>query len=121
MPKNSMTNRDLRVRRRDGESGWTTSGFVEHLWKNAVDVKLAILPGVAHGYVYGLGLDVSLSPIGKWVYPPSGPAPEHGRMGSDAAMVCIKRIPGYDLPYRPFHEPTPYEYYDPDAPRTEGL
>jgi hypothetical protein len=99
----------------------TTRGFVEHLWKNAVDVKLAILPGVAHGYVYGLGLDVSLSPIGKWVYPPSGPAPEHGRMGSDAAMVCIKRIPGYDLPYRPFHEPTPYEYYDPDAPRTEGL
>jgi hypothetical protein len=46
---------------------------------------------------------------------------KHGQMGFDAAMVCIKRIPGYDLPYRPFHEPTPYEYYDPDAPRTEGL
>ena len=95
-------------------------GFVKHLRENAVDVKLAILPGVAHGYIYGLGLDVSLSPIGKWVYPPSGPAPEHGQMGFDAAMACIKRIPGYDLPYRPFYEPTPYEYYDLDAPRTEG-
>ena len=61
------------------------------------------------------------APIHQAVVPLCPCAPEHGRMDSDAAMVCSKRIPGYDWPYRPGHEPTPYEYYDPDAPRTEGL
>ena len=50
----------------------------------------------------------------------SGPATAGGQTRCVAVMACIKRISGYDLPYRPFHEPTPYDYYDPDAPRTEG-
>ena len=86
-------------------------GFIDVMVGHGIDAKLAILPGAEHSFFYELGLDACLSPYGYWPQPPRIIPVEHGHVGFNATMVCVKSIPGYDLPYTPFDETLQYYYY----------
>ncbi len=91
-------------------------GFIDVMDGQGVDAKLAIVPGAEHSFLYELGLDVSLSPYGYWPQPPRVIPVEHGHVGFNATMVCVKNTQGYDLPYTPFDEPLQYYYYGDEPP-----
>ena len=90
--------------------------FAEHLPGHGVAAYLAVIPNANHSHIYDVGLDESLSPVGRWLLPPRKVNHKHGQAAFDAAMAFVRRLPGYDLPYTPFYAEPPYRYHGDRAP-----